>query len=192
MGRKRSAQCHLAIVGAASAVLEERGYLDFSIEEVAQRAGAGKQTIYRWWGGKPMLALEALFSTIEEQRHVEDTGTVEGDLRVYLGRMAEGLRVSERARTIAGLMAEAQTDEAFAQAFRERFLEPKRQAMQDVFERGKARGELPQLADAYLLADLVYGPIWYRLLVGHAPLDEGFMEALITSVLASARSPCGH
>ena len=61
MGRKRSAKCHLAIVESAAALLEEQGYLGFTIEEVAQRAGAGKQTIYRWWGGKPMLALEALY-----------------------------------------------------------------------------------------------------------------------------------
>ena len=103
--------------------------------------------------------------------------------------MAEALSDPKRARTVSGLMAEAQTDEAFAEAFRDRFLEPKRQAVRAVFERGKARGELPDLADANLLTDLVYGPIWYRLLVGHAPLDEGFVEALITSVLAAARSP---
>jgi len=189
MGRMRSAKCHLAIVESAGEVLEERGYMGFTIEEVAQRAGAGKQTIYRWWGGKPMLALEALYSGGDPRALVEDTGSVEGDLRSYLARMAEALSDPLRARTVAGLMAEAQTDEAFAAAFRGRFLEPKRQAVRAVFERGKARGELPDLADPHLLTDLVYGPIWYRLLVGHAPVDAAFVEALITSVMAAARAP---
>lgn len=189
MARKRSQKCHLAILGAAAEVLEERGYLDFTIEEVAQRAGAGKQTIYRWWGGKPLLALEASFAKNDEQALIPDTGTVEGDLRGYLGELADSLMDTERVRTIAGLMAEAQKNEAFAARFRERFLDPKRRAMNAVFERGKARGELPGLADASLLTDLVYGPIWYRMLMGHAPLNRAFMEALITSVMAAARAP---
>ncbi|MEL6342413.1 MAG: TetR/AcrR family transcriptional regulator [Myxococcota bacterium] len=189
MARKRSEKCHLAILNATADLLEEHGYLGLKIEDVAARAGAGKQTIYRWWGGKPQLALEASFSNTDEVSLIADTGSVEGDLRAYLGQMSDRLSDSERARTIAGLMAEAQTNDAFAEKFRERFLEPKRRAMRAVFERGKARGELPGLANADLLTDLVYGPIWYRMLVGHAPLDRSFMEALITSVMAAARAP---
>lgn len=189
MARKRSEECHLAILDAANTILEERGYLGLTIEEVAQRAGAGKQTIYRWWGGKPQLALEAHFADPSQAKDIEETGSVEGDLRKYLMRMVEALEDGERARTIAGLMAEAQTNPKFAEAFQQKFLEPKRAAMQAVFERGKARGELPALADANLLADLIYGPIWYRMLVGHAPLDAAFVEALITSVMAAARAP---
>jgi len=189
MARKRSEQCHLAILEAAASVLDERGYLGMTIEEVAQRAGAGKQTIYRWWGGKPMLALEAHYAVPANQHTIADTGSVEGDLRTHLMKLVAALSDGERARTIAGLMAEAQTNPKFAVAFREKFLEPKRAAMQAVFELGKERGELPVLADAYLLTDLIYGPVWYRLLVGHAPLDGGFVEALITSVMAAARAP---
>jgi AcrR family transcriptional regulator len=191
MARKRSEECHLAILGATATLLDERGYLDLTIEEVAQRAGAGKQTIYRWWGSKSRLALEAYATGGggEPSALIADTGSVEGDLRAHLSKLVALMADERRTLTIAGLMAEAQTDPDFAGLFREKFLHPKQAAMRDVFERGKARGELPALADANMLADLVYGPIWYRMLVGHAPLDAAFVEALVTSVIAAARSP---
>jgi AcrR family transcriptional regulator len=188
MARKRSEQRRLDILEAAAELLDERGYLNMTIEEVARRAGAGKQTIYRWWGGKPMLALDAHF-TQPAPPPLLRVASVEAELRAHLTATISTLQARPRAGTLAGLLAAAQADPDVAAALRERFLQPQQAALRSIFERGKARGELPSLSDPSLLADLICGPIWYRLLLGHALLDDTLIEALITSTLAAARAP---
>ena len=51
-----------AILRAAGELLLEHGLHAISMDAVAERAGASKATIYRWWPSKELLALDALFS----------------------------------------------------------------------------------------------------------------------------------
>lgn len=75
-----------------------------------------------------------------------------------------------RVRALRGLMAEAQLDPAFEEPFRQ-WVESRRAVVRELLTRGLDRGELPAGADLELAADQVFGTFWYRLLVGHAPLD---------------------
>ncbi len=59
-GRLRSENSRDAILQAATELVVEQGYAAVSIEKIAQRAGAGKQTIYRWWPAKGDILMEAL------------------------------------------------------------------------------------------------------------------------------------
>jgi len=52
-----------------------------------------------------------------------------------------------------------------------------------VLERGRARGELRPDADLDVMSDLLFGALWYRLLVQHAKLDSRFAKQLVGSVL---------
>ncbi len=58
-GRPRSERAHQAILDAANEILEERGFVDLTIDEIAQRAGVSKTTIYRRWPTKGTLVFEA-------------------------------------------------------------------------------------------------------------------------------------
>ena len=60
-GRPRSAKAQSAILDAATELLLTEGLADVSMDEVAERAGVSKATIYRWWPTKETLALEALY-----------------------------------------------------------------------------------------------------------------------------------
>ncbi|MBA2740523.1 MAG: helix-turn-helix transcriptional regulator, partial [Actinobacteria bacterium] len=64
-GRRRSERSHEAIVHATQELLVERGHRELTIEGVAARAGVGKQTIYRWWGSRAELVLEAYLAGSE-------------------------------------------------------------------------------------------------------------------------------
>ena len=58
-------------------------------------------------------------------------------------------------------------------------------AAAQVQERGLVRGELQPTLDVGLAIELLFGPVWYRLLLRHAPLDEAFADAIVASFLAA-------
>ena len=77
------------------------------------------------------------------------------------GDRDHGLGLANRA-----LIAHAQQSPQFAVVYAE-LHEHWRAPMLEAVRRGVARGELRRATDAYLLVDLLLGPQWYRLLVGH-------------------------
>ncbi len=79
---------------------------------------------------------------------------------------------------LAEIIGEAQTDPELLEGFRARFLAVWRAAARELIERGKMTGEFDRNLDTELALDLLHGPVCYRLLVGHLPLDRGFVEAL--------------
>ena len=167
VGRPRSDEARQAILSAALAELGDRGYAAVTVEGIAARAGVGKQTIYRWWPSKADVVLEAAGVEAEARIAVPDRGSLAADLRGFL---AATFRQRSQQRVVVGLMAQALLDAAFAEKFREQFLFGRRAALRAVFERADERGELPAGVDVELLIDVVFGVLWYRLLIGHAPL----------------------
>src|SRR5215472_6636253 len=105
-GRRRSEPTRLAILDAAYDLVVRKGYADITTAEIAAAAGAGKQTIYRWWASKAVLVLDAL----------QHRGAVEIDPEQPSDQSLEGFfrRVCEAATragpVLRSLMAEAQFD----------------------------------------------------------------------------------
>jgi hypothetical protein len=89
------------------------------------------------------------------------------------------------ARVVAGLIAAAQTDPGFAELYRQHFVQPRRDATRDLLVRARDRGEIAGDTDLELVLDLLYGPVYHRLLHGHAPLTERFAERVIDAVIAA-------
>src|ERR1700751_3205707 len=79
-GRPRSEQARLAILRSALKVLEENGFSDFTIEDVADRASVGKATVYRWWPNKGALIADAFASDTTRTLRFPDTGSVFTDM----------------------------------------------------------------------------------------------------------------
>ena len=66
---------------------------------------------------------------------------------------------------------------------RSRFVRQRREEGRAIFSRGIARGELPTGTDVELGLDLIYGPVYHRLLRGHAPITESFARAVVDTVV---------
>ena len=183
-GRPRSEKARLAILEAAAELLLARGLSAVSMDAVAERAGVSKATIYRWWHTKEALALDALYNEWAAARPpARDTGSLRGDLLSLL-RPWVRLAVSRPyGRVIAALVTQAQTDPAFAAEYRARFVEPRRAAGAAVFRRAIERGEIPADTKIDVALDLIYGPIYHRLLHGHAPLNDRFVRDVVDAVL---------
>lgn len=184
-GRPRSEKARLAILRATAGLLLSRGLAAVSMDAVAERAGVSKATIYRWWPTKEALALEALYTEwASGQQEPRDTGTASGDLLAVLLPWARLVTSRPYGRLIAALAAKAQADPEFAAQYRARFVEPRREEARAILRRAIGRGELPPGTDVELGLDLLYGPLYHRLLHGHAALDERFVRGVVATALA--------
>jgi len=184
-GRPRSEKARTAILAAAIDLLLEQGLHAMSMDDVAQRAGVSKATIYRWWPSKELLALDALATawatpTPDAQRN---TGSLRGDLLAGLRTWLRQLKQRPYGRVIAGLVAQAQTDPEFAKLYREHFVQPRRANTRELLRRAIDRGEIPPDTNIDVTLDLLYGPIYHRLLHGHAPLTDRFVQQVIDTVI---------
>ena len=185
-GRPRSERARQAILAAAIELLLDRGLRAMSMEEVAERAGVSKATIYRWWDSKDLLALDALSAEWAAPARAErDTGSLRGDLLAQLRPWLRQLNEKPFGRVIAGLVAQAQTDPEFAVLYREHFVQPRRDATRPMLLRAIERGEIAPDTDLDVTLDLLYGPIYHRLLHGHAPLNDRFVQQVVDYVIAA-------
>ena len=179
--KRRSEQSYRAILESTLAILAERGYGALTIESIAATARVSKQTIYRWWSSKAAIVLEALTTDTQERLPIPDTGNVRDDLEQLL--ISSLHELTQRSGPIVrGLMAEAQFDPEFGRAFREDFIAQRREVLLGLLRRGQNRGEISALTDLELIVDLIYGPMWYRLLNQHAPLDKDFAQRLLDQI----------
>lgn len=187
-GRPRCPDSHARILAATNALLETTSWRQLTIEAIAAKAKVSKQTIYKWWGGKPALVMEASLMTLQARVMPADTGDLAHDLTTFLKQSSRNLRETSAGRTLALLIAEAQQRPAFARVFRERFLATRREALRALLERGIARRALRDDFDVELLIDMVFGTFWYRLLTRRAPLDDRFVGQMAALILPSILS----
>lgn len=177
-GRRRSDHTRRAILAAAYELTVEVGYAELTIEGIAARAGAGKQTLYRWWPSKADVLLEALSSKADLTVSTADRGSFRDDLRGFLRDSADLLAVPGVVPVLRSLMAEAQRDEEFRRRFHDGFLFKRRSALRTLVDRAADRGDQPTEASADLVADLTFGLIWYRILATDRVLDDADLADL--------------
>jgi AcrR family transcriptional regulator len=186
-GRPRSERSHRAILDAANELLAERGFVDLTIEEIAQRAGVGKTTIYRRWPSKGTLVFEAFATDYQNRLPLQDTGSLRGDLLALLRGWIRLVKGTVGGRTLVGLIAEVQRDPELAEIWRERFVGPVRAQHRVMFDRAVERGEASPDADPEVLLDLVFGAAYHRLLQSHLVLSDRFAHGVVDIVVAGVQ-----
>jgi len=182
-GRPRSETSRRAILHSTLKLLrKEGGFPDLSIEAIAADAKVSKATVYRWWPNKAVLVADAFAESSEDELQFPDTGSVHTDMSLQMRKLIRVFR-SERGKVVAALLAGGQSDPELIEAFRERFLWPRRRQAYQTLQRGVDRGELPRSTNLDLILDSLYGPIYMRFLIRHAELNDEFADQLCTLVL---------
>jgi AcrR family transcriptional regulator len=187
-GRPRSERSHRAILEAANEILEERGFVDLTMDEVAERGGVSKATIYRWWPTKGMLVFEAFSANFLARQPLPDTGSLRGDLLSSLRGWIRTVRGTVTGRTLVGLIAEVQRDPELAEIWRERFVTRVRAQHRLIVDRALERGEVSPDVDPDVMLDLLFGSAYHRLLQSHLPLTDRFAQAVVDTVVAGVQS----
>ncbi len=182
-GRPRSLECHDAILQSALTLLEEVGFADLTIEGIAARAGCGKTSIYRRWPNKASLVMDAFLVSTAPEIEFHGTGSVREDFCRQLRAVVRVL-TSQRGRLIATLIGGAQGDPELQEAYRTRWQSKRRAESRRMLQLAINRGEVRKDIDCELVLDALYGPLYYRLLVNHAPLTASYAEELVDVVLS--------
>ncbi len=182
-GRPRSEESRRAILRSTLKLLKQQGgFPELSIEAIAADANVGKTTVYRWWPTKAVLVADAFSASAEEELQFPNTGSVQRDMSLQMRRLIRIFR-SERGKVVAALLAGGQSDPELIEAFRDRFLWPRRKQAYQTLQRGIDRGELPGNTDLNLVLDSLYGPIYMRFLIRHFKLEESFADGICALVL---------
>ncbi|MFI7610690.1 TetR/AcrR family transcriptional regulator [Nonomuraea terrae] len=183
----RSARVRDAVRQATLAELAEHGYTGLTVENVAERSGVHKTTVYRRWGGVEGLISDALELAGEEPWPIPDTGSIEGDLRGIVRLVRNGFDDPELGPVSSAFVAAAIQDPAAARALHD-FFAARHEQSAEVVRRAIERGELPDVVDPSEVIRVAVAPVYYRLFVAHEPVSEHDADRAVAAALAAARA----
>lgn len=186
--RRRGEALERAIYEATLAELREVGYLNLSMERVAQRARTGNASLYRRWPSRAELVIDAVSSIVPERGEVPDTGSVRGDLLALL-RLACARQAGPAGEVMRGVIAESLGNDR-VHAARARLADQRIAQVLTVLRRGADRGEVRPGAVVPVVAAvapmLVMG---FFLLRGEAVTDQTLTEIVDQVMLPLVQAP---
>jgi AcrR family transcriptional regulator len=180
-GRTRDEDAKQRILDATIELIGTQGQGKVRIDDIAELATVGKQTIYRWWPTRNALVLDALLDRTLKETPFKNTADARKDFRDHLRDVAK-LFASPTGRLICDMLADAQTSPEVAEEFRTRFWQPRRNLslarLQQSINEGEVRADVP--VEAAL--DALYSPLWVRLLIGHQPITVKLVDDILDCV----------
>ena len=175
IGRPKSSAAHAAILPAALQLVTKHGFRAVTVNEISAEAGVGKMTLYRHWPNKAAVVMDALLELIGSETAFPPARNALNSLRHQLDLQATFFR-STRGNLIRSLIGEAQSDPELAAAFRDRWLLPRRAGVRAILQQAIEDGSLRKTIDIDVATDLLYGSLYYRLLLQSGPIDQRFIE----------------
>lgn len=162
-------------------LVAEHGYDKLTMDQIAEATKSSKATLYRQWGSKSALVVEAMRCAGEIEPNLPDTGSLRGDLMAMVDRKEEQEHDSE---LLASIMHAIRQDEELAEAVRTQILEPGRENIRAVMTRAVERGEVSADCPGLVFVDYVFvAPIvLHHLFEGEAP-DPEFIRRYIDGAL---------
>jgi EmrB/QacA subfamily drug resistance transporter len=158
-----------SVADATLSTLADAGLASLTVNGIAARSGVATATIQHVWTSRLDAVVEALDTTFAPWPPPA-TGSFTRDCDAYLDHLAAMLSRPGAARVVATLVGEAARDPSLAPELRARVVEPRRQAVRTIVQQAKARDDLPENSDADLIADVLAGPLFHRLLITGAPI----------------------
>ena len=176
---RRSERARRAILTAALELCRDDSYARLTMEGIAKRAGVGKQTIYRWWPSKAAVLLEALNDQVGDGLDFPDTGDVVADLRTQMQQAVRTLTHPMFAAYSRGLIAAAQSEPEIAEGIKNSLLKPRVDGCVERLRKAQKDGQLRVDVEPEDVVELLYAPLYYRLLLHTGPVTEDQVDAIL-------------
>jgi len=173
-----------AILDAALELLMEVGYDRLSMDALAEKAHAGKATIYRHWSGKAQVVAEAVhrMKAGGVPNAFPSTGSLRGDLLAALDQIACSASDVDAA-IIAGVMSAMRSDPELAELVRSQVLDSKKGEFNGIIDRAVRRGELPQGGSAELVEEVISALLINQLVIRGLPVDGEFSTHVVDDIV---------
>lgn len=181
----RTARVREAALRATLQELLEQGYSGANLEVIARRSGVNKATLYRRWGGRDGLILDAVEWFGISQADVPDTGTFDEDLRLW-AQSIQAMLTDEAAGALVRAVFAADPDAT--RPLRRRFWHSRLNLVRPIVERAVARHEIPANTDVEEVIRHLGAPLYYRFLVLDEPVkpEAAELAAVVTGNAARA------
>jgi AcrR family transcriptional regulator len=180
-GRPRDESARQRILDAALELLQEESFVQVTVESIALRAGVGKATVYRWWPNKAAVMIEAFREVVGPEVPFPDSGCLEDDIRLQMDKFTRML-LGPRGRMLVGFLAAAQSDPDVAAALSDYWIKPRRAQAKEALQGKRRWKESHTSLDPELVLDLLYAPLYYRVITG-LPLSLEYTQSLVDLVM---------
>lgn len=178
----RSARVRQAVLDATMQAVAEHDADAVSVPEIARQAGVHETSIYRRWGTREHLVIDALLAYSQEQLPIPDTGTLREDLIAFADSLAAYLH-TPFGKALARSMAAATDDPALAES-REEFWRSRFDLARIMIDRAVCRGELPESTDPALALEILIAPLHFRALLTRRHVNGHLTRRLVNVLLA--------
>lgn len=184
-GPKRSETSQAAILDAVRDELSENGWRGFSVDNVARRASASKQTIYRWWPSIGTLCLDAALSQIPSIP--EGARDPEQRIAAIVAPLEATARTGNGGYVLRSALLAAIDDDAAGEKWRAWVTAEMRTPLRMVLAELAAKQVIRRDWDIDTAMAMLVGPLWHRLLIMRAPVPEGFSLMQAETLLKAVR-----
>jgi AcrR family transcriptional regulator len=174
-----------AILDATREILADVGVRGLTVEGVAARSGVAKTTIYRRYRSRDDLALAVLLEMVAQVTAVPDLGDTRAELTKFVNGAVDILGKSLMGRVMQGLVSELATNPELAKSFRDRVVAARLAEVRRTVDRGIERGDLRADTDYELAHELLFGPVYYRLLLSGGALDKKLAPRIVDAFMRS-------
>ena len=186
MARPRSEEAHQAALAATVELLLEEGVEGVTLEDVAARSGVAKSTLYRHFGTKEQLVVQAARGCIISHP-TPDTGNLEDDISFLFGRYQEAEEVG-RIPDLLPMLLDASMRNPDLHAMLDDLLDERRRPIRTVLQLAQLRGEIGGEVDLDAAIALIVGPFTYRRLVERTEVTPAFKEEVLRGAVAALRA----
>lgn len=177
--KHKEARSKRGILEATIEMLAVNSYSSLTIEAVASQAGVGKSTIYRWWNNKARLVLDAFLMTAESGFEFDGNRPVQDNFRRQLEALARILN-SPIGKSTLTIVTE---NDEIAEDFYNLFLITKRNTAKQALQAAIDKGEVKPAVNLDVALDLLYGPIYFQILIYKKIPDEDYINDLLIHVM---------
>jgi len=181
----RATRSKQAILDATRELLADEGDVgSLTVEAIAARSGVAKTTIYRRWRDKWELALDAvMIDMLPGFAEPVDVGDTRKELITFVQGAMKNLSTPPSGPAMRALASQIATDPELGRVYRKQVVEPRREQLRPVIDRGIVRGDLRPDTELRHVHELLVGPLFYRLLFSGGPIDRRLSSRLADAIL---------
>ncbi|AIQ52875.1 TetR/AcrR family transcriptional regulator [Paenibacillus sp. FSL R7-0331] len=167
------------ILEATIVLLETSSYSSLTVEAVAAQAGVGKATIYRWWNSKAQLVLDAFLMTVESEFEFDHSKPIKDNFKLQLATLTRilGSRIGKSTLTIVT------ENEDIAKDFYSSYIIIKRNNAKQALQAAIDKGEIHSNITMDIVLDLLYGSVYFQILIYKKLPDEAYIDDLLNHVM---------